>query len=194
MTISNRYQNLFDVIEEIHPKTIIEIGTWNGVHAAQMLHCAKEYHVGLDIHYYGFDLWEDFKEKELENCPKIPATLKVAQKNIASTLCNFTLVKGNTRETLVDFPIILAVDLIFIDGGHSLETVMSDWINIQKFITEKTVLLFDDYYPNNDQKGCKRLIDTLICNRTWDIRLLRPIDEFLETNTIVQMVRVQKNE
>jgi hypothetical protein len=50
------------------------------------------------------------------------------------------------------------MDLIFIDGGHRLETVWSDWLGVQPLLDENTLVRFDDYW-NREQAGCKTLVD-----------------------------------
>jgi len=54
--------NLLILIIFYKPKTILEIGVYNGLRAKQMIEAAKIYN--NQIIYYGFDLFENFyKEK-----------------------------------------------------------------------------------------------------------------------------------
>lgn len=191
----SRYLNLFKTISEIRPKVLLEIGTWNGIHSVQMIMAAQKYVNKLnEIEYYGFDLFEDFREAEKEFCPKPPAKLSDVEARLKASCCTYSLYKGKTSDTLPVFsvPTKNPVDLIFVDGGHSLETIDNDWINIQRLISNKTVVIFDDYYPDDSTKGCKKLINDLIYNSNWAVELLEPIDHFPHTNTTVQMVRVQQ--
>ena len=59
------------------------------------------------------------------------------------------LIKGDTKQSLKQFK-IKKIDFVFIDGGHSIETIKNDWLNIQKLINKKSVVIFDDYYENKE--------------------------------------------
>lgn len=183
-----RYTNLFVEIEKCKPEVILEVGTWNGEHASQMIHEALK-HQGR-VHYIGFDLFEEISKEWIacENSKKEKANfLDVLGKLEKINGANIRLVVGNTRETIRHIP-GQPVDFIFIDGGHSLETIESDWRNLQKFITIKTVIILDDYYPNDNSKGCRKLVHGLSLDK-WNIEWLEPVDEF-ENNFKVQMIKV----
>ena len=53
----NRYEQLADLIRHYKPKSILEVGTWNGGRAIEMALAAFE--TQDSITYYGFDLFED---------------------------------------------------------------------------------------------------------------------------------------
>jgi hypothetical protein len=63
------------------------------------------------------------------------------------------------------------MDLVFIDGGHSTETVATDWENVKDLLHEKSIVFFDDY-PN---WGVVLLLMVLIQNfrmfRLWKLRM-----------------------
>lgn len=186
--VPQRYKNLFVEIEKCKPEVILEVGTWNGEHASQMIQKALEYQ--NRVHYIGFDLFEEITKEQIaeENSKqKKGIFLDVLAKLEKIGGANIRLIVGNTRETIKNIP-GQPVDFIFIDGGHSLETIESDWRNLQKFITIKTVIIFDDYYPNDNSKGCRKLIHNLKLER-WNIEWLEPIDKF-ENNFEVQMIKV----
>lgn len=183
----NRYKNIFDIINEIKPQTIMEIGTWNGVNAVKMIKTAQRWRDS--VCYYGFDLFEDFTEAKKEFCPKIPAKYEDVVNRFSDIHCRVELIKGNTHKTLAKF-VATPIDLIFMDGGHSLETIQSDWNNIQKFISVKTTILLDDYYINRNDVGCQNLVKDLIASTKWAVEPLEPIDE---CNDGTQMVRVNLN-
>lgn len=184
-----RYKNLFLEIADCKPSVILEVGTWNGEHAQKMIEEGLKHN--SRIHYIGFDLFEEITKEQIieENSKKQKADfLDVLAKLEKIPGANIRLVVGNTRETIKNIP-GQPVDFIFIDGGHSLETIESDWKNLQKFITIDTVIILDDYYPNDNTKGCRKLIHNLSLDK-WDIEWLEPVDEF-ENGFKVQMVKVQ---
>ena len=186
----DRYSNLFNEIVKTRPKSILEIGTWNGNHAKKMIELAQRYvKQKHEISYYGFDLFEDFSpvEQELEYCPKKPATLKEVEKKLHLTGGKIHLVKGNTNHTLWNVPNIPFVDFIFLDGGHSLETIDNDWLGLLQFVHKDTVILLDDYYINKDDVGCKKLVSSLEGSNQFKVEKLNPIDL---CNLGTQMVKV----
>ena len=213
MSMTERYKNIYEIIREIEPKTILEIGTWNGINAAQMIKCASEFE-GIQIKYIGFDLFEEF-DKQLaveEFCPKPASIYKKVARKLHATTADVELYRGYSYITLPEWVKnrVMPVDFIFIDGGHSLETIEKDWASVQPIIGPKTVILFDDYYCNYDKTGCFNVI-TKIYNenqtrqplagfptygKQWEIKILPPTDHVPSEITpdkklIINMVRVQ---
>ena len=95
-------------------------------------------------------------------------------------------------------PHVDGVDLIFVDGGHSEETIASDWYNVKQILTPDTVVIFDDYYIDAgdvmDGFGCNALIDSLDRMR-YDVEFLEPVDSFVKAWGVlqIQMVKVMLN-
>ena len=59
-----RYSNLLINILIERPKSILEVGVYNGNRALEMIQAARVFYD--EINYYGFDLFEDFKKKILK--------------------------------------------------------------------------------------------------------------------------------
>lgn len=147
-----RYAQLIAACELAQPKAILEIGTWNGHRALQLLTVAPK------AKYYGFDLFEDATPETdaAEKNVKAHYTLRGVQSYLQGF--DVTLVKGNTRETLPKFS--APVDFAWIDGGHSVETIASDWENVERVLVDGGQVLFDDYYTGIDtqQFGCNSIV------------------------------------
>lgn len=154
-----RYNQLIPLIEYHKPKTIVEVGTWNGFRAIMMATEALKHHD--EIEYYGFDLFEDATdetdEKEL-NVKKHYALADVEsrledfqKKNPGFKFC---LVKGDTRETLKKDDWL--GDFAFIDGGHSIETIRNDY----EALKNSKIVVLDDFYKGLDTEkfGCNSLL------------------------------------
>lgn len=145
------------------PKFILEIGVFEGVHAKQMIECAQKF--SKNVIYYGFDLFEDYTKeiKKIEGSKAGNPIYSEIKKNLERTGAIINLYKGFTRDTLPKFvreegPLI---DFIFIDGGHSLETIANDWFWCLKLMHKQTIVIFDDYWHNRLDFGCKKLIDNI---------------------------------
>ena len=178
-----RYRVLFTTIDQLQPRRLVEIGVLHGIHARQMIQTACRHHPAAALHYFGFDLFEDLTDVLLhsELSKKASAYSRVEQK-LVKTGANIRLFKGNTKETLPQaLPIIGEADFIFVDGGHSLETIQSDWSYVKTLMHEHTHIIFDDYYvdtsPALDGLGCQTLIDQLD-RRQYDVQVLEPTDVF----------------
>lgn len=153
-----RYDYILQAVEEKQPKAILEVGTWNGGRAFQMLLRAP------GAKYYGFDLFEDATpatDREEMNV-KAHFYRDVVQKRLEAAGFSVNLYKGNTRETLGSFN--EPVDFVWLDGGHSVETIRSDWENVKRCLTPDAVVLFDDYYSggiDTERFGCNKIVADL---------------------------------
>ena len=189
--MAGRYNYLGTKVQEYKSKSIMEIGTWNGQNTRRMtsgaiqsnnLVTAEE---KLGVTYYGFDVWELMDQKLMDlEVSKWPPSKSEVEVLLDSTGVTVHLIQGNTHETLPKFVEDnegLKVDFVFIDGGHSFETIESDWNNIQKIIDKNSVVIFDDYwYPPNGAEptfGCNRVIDALDRDK-WEVVELPVSDTF----------------
>ena len=178
-----RYRNLFRVIHERRCRCIVEIGTWNGVHAKQMIQTAAIHHPVETIKYLGFDLFEGLTDELLQKeLSKRPPAFDDVQRLLAATGADVRLFRGNTRVTLPNaIDALREGDLFFIDGGHSIETIRSDWSAIDRALRRDATVVFDDYYMNDPSEvpglGCQTIVDAL--ERTkYEVTLLDPVDAF----------------
>jgi predicted O-methyltransferase YrrM len=176
---ARRYAQLYDVIDKIHPKKIMEIGTWNGKRAISMIMSAQKYHDVKDINYYGFDLFEDLSNEEYKyELSKKPPSKEIVSKAILQTGASVNLYQGNTIKILPEVVGNLPkMDFVYIDGGHSLETIKNDWNNTIEVMDENTVVIFDDYWVNREDGGCKPTVDS-INREQFNVELLPIIDRF----------------
>jgi predicted O-methyltransferase YrrM len=150
-----RYETLLHIVNVFQPRTIIEVGTWSGDNAIRMLKQIERYR---DFpKYTGFDLFEGATAETdaLEmNVKAHNEEAKVWEHIKRHTVAEVTLVKGNTRETLRAKK--YEADFAFIDGGHSVETIESDY----EALKHVPVIVLDDYYtggPDIEKYGCNKL-------------------------------------
>lgn len=168
LSSTKRYKILLDLVFEFKCKTILEIGVYTGRRAKEMIETAGIHHPAEDITYLGFDLFEQMDEATLKNeLSKMPDKYFDIRQKLERTGARIFLFKGWSKDTLPefiskkeDFP---SVDLVFIDGGHSVEAITWDWTNVSKIMTNYTIVVFDDYYVD-----CPHLIEKFGCNEIID--------------------------
>ncbi len=178
-----RYKQIDLIIDYLKPASIVEIGTWNGDRAIGIAQAALNHHAC--VHYWGFDLFEhaadDHDERELNVKPHTPfkdvhAKLEMFREHHPGF--SFNLIRGDSRLTLhhPDLPVwshpnfetpvqVTGAELVFIDGGHSVETVENDFYSLGAC---KNILL-DDFYsscdrglcPDISKFGCNQLVEQM---------------------------------
>lgn len=192
-----RYNNLFRLILEQECRRLVEIGVFDGIHARRMIETAQIYNDEVD--YWGFDLFEEFDAtKAVEGFSKIPPSIQEVAERLKPTGANWTLYRGDSRETLpANLHALKGADFVFIDGGHSLDVIEADWSNIQQIMSPDTIVVFDDYYidpaPIVERLGCNALIESLDRN-VYDVAYLEPVDSFQKQWGVlnIQMVMVTR--
>jgi predicted O-methyltransferase YrrM len=173
-----RYKYLVKTVRENKARKIMEIGTWTGIHALEMIEEAKKNYSPEEIEYYGFDLFELLdKNTSLKEFSIPPPSLKEIKEKLEKTGVKINLYQGYTQNTL---PALVGklpkMDFIYIDGGHSLETIKNDWTYAQEFMGQNTVVIFDDYW-NRDDAGCKKIIESIDKNK-FEVEILPIQDKF----------------
>ena len=189
----SRYNHLFEEVSKCKPSTILEIGTWNGTHAVQLINEAAKYTPKDDIIYYGFDLWDDLSEEQYFSeflYPKAKASFDEANEKLRKTGIEYHLHRGNTRESLPVFNPSHSMDFVFIDGGHSIETIRSDWKNILRLIHQDSIVLFDDYIKYDKEFGCYLVIDDILETERFDVEIL-PTQDLNASGQVNQIVKVK---
>ena len=151
----SRYNQLIDIVRDLKPHHIVEIGTWNGRRAVQMMAVSNAY-------YTGFDLFEEASpetDKVELNVKSHEELVAVGKSMEVAGFSKFNLISGNTNETLDKWD-IEPFDFAFIDGGHSVETIKNDYEWVAQNIDRGGTIILDDWYaPAKDGQGCNFLED-----------------------------------
>ena len=170
-----RYRQLADLVREYAKDSIVEVGTWNGGRAIEMSLAAFE--KSDKVHYTGFDLFEEATEEldKVELNSKAHNTLEAVTKRLTEFAVKmaekdktftFELFKGDSKDTLNKAKDNLKdVSFAYIDGGHSEETVQSDY----SYLKHAPIVVFDDFFSKDkdgnilgdEYLGTNRLVESL---------------------------------
>jgi hypothetical protein len=158
--------NFLSLVEEYKPKNVLEIGVFCGVTSRNICELLKT-NFGSDFRYYGLDLFgstktssvDEIEPKFLEN-QKFSNPLKtiyynfIKKENLNSKTSvenflkkfsqNIELIEGDTRVTLEKVP-LSEIDFVFLDGGHSYDTVLSDLQKLYDNMKNNSKIVCDDF-------------------------------------------------
>ena len=158
--------NFLSLVEEYKPKNVLEIGVFCGVTSRNICELLKT-KFGSDFRYYGLDLFgssktssvDEIEPKFLEN-QKFSNPLKtiyynfIKKENLNSKISvqnflkkfsqNIELIEGDTRVTLEKVP-LSEIDFVFLDGGHSYDTVLSDLQKLYDNMKNNSKIVCDDF-------------------------------------------------
>ena len=198
-----RYQHLIQSVDTASgnskkhkPFRILEIGVFDAAHSRQMIERAAR-NGRIFVEYYGFDMFEQMTP-EVNEAEVGKKTLAKSYDEVMKYLKERTkariikLFKGDTKKTLpAAISNLPKMDVIFVDGGHSLSTVQSDFEHALKLAHSKTIILLDDYYPGDFTKGCAFLVENDLKSRhSLKAEVMEPIDDYHESGLSVQFVKV----
>ncbi len=132
-----------DVIEEVRPKTIIEVGSWKG---ASVLHMASL----CDAKFYCVDTWLGSFEHHRDGWIPFghyPTLFQQFMENTAMYCDRITPLPmpSNIGARVLAHHHITA-DLIYIDGSHDYEDVKRDLRDYWPLVNPGGVLFGDDYW------------------------------------------------
>lgn len=192
--VPSRYEHLLWLARQQNPSSLVEIGVWRGDRSVQFLENLPDLNrfVGLDL----FEEMQDdtFQAESMGKCfpttrDAVQARLEAAARGLGASV---ELLKGPTQETLPELVRRGAekFDFIYLDGGHSLETIANDWRWSAQLVAPKGVVVFDDYYLNDSTRGAKPLIDSLLRNPHYEVRFF-PMNEDIMEHLQITMVSVR---
>ena len=179
---------LLDQIEIYKPKNFIEVGVFQGVTSRNV--CEKLYEIHKEnFLFHGIDIFEDtninidnkemtIKHNKISNPFKHLVFNIILKKNLFSIDSiysflkkfknNVQLYKGFSETQLPKID-MSKIDMVFLDGGHSYETVRSDLSLILKGIKKNKIIICDDY--DQVDYGVKKAVDELL-NKVTEIKQL----------------------
>lgn len=170
-----RYKQLSEMISFYKCESFLETGTYNGGRAIQMADAAFDH--TDKVTYTGYDLFGtttpelnhlEFNSKATNTTEAVIERLTeyAMEKAKEGKTFEFKLIEGNTNQTLKGKP---KADFVFIDGGHSYDTVSHDY----KQLKHNKIVVLDDYFskdehdrePEEEHRGVNKLWTKSIKNR-----------------------------
>ena len=169
---------LMSQIENYQPKVFLEVGVFQGVTSRNVCELLNKINKGNFL-FYGIDIFEStnneinnremtVKHNKISNPIKHLLFNIILKKNLFSIDSiykflgkfknNVKLYKGLSNSELLKID-LSAVDMVFLDGGHSYETVREDLSLILKQIKKEKIIICDDYDQVN--YGVKKAVDEL---------------------------------
>ena len=166
--LKGKWGNIYlERISHHKPKNFLEIGVFCGVTARNTCDFLKEIN-GESFNYIGIDLFGGEKNNSTDEIePKFLLnqkfsnplkniyynlilrenlnSLKSVQKLLKKYTNNIKLIAGDTNSVLKEID-LKNIDFVFLDGGHSYQTVYNDLTNLYEHMKDKKkVILCDDY-------------------------------------------------
>lgn len=162
--MAKRYEQLLALIDEVKPRTIVEVGTHRAVRARLMVKRALRYQA--QVTYIGYDVFETmdaaFHNAAL-NGKGIATTARAIKILGQIEGLEYSLIVGDTRRTLHGRAV--TADFAFIDGDHRVDAVAGDF----EALSQCPVVVFDDYFrpggvgpvPDLELFGANKVVDAL---------------------------------
>lgn len=196
MSIPTRYAVLNRAIEATKslsashkPYRILEIGVHRADRSVSMINFAVS--AGRPVvDYYGFDLFSawtpEVNEAEKGKAAPPMSVLDVTNKLTKSTKARAVfLEEGDSKVTLPGKVATLPrMNIVFLDGGHSIDTIKSDLLAVLPVLAQGGILILDDYYEDLPDCGCASVLKLLPAGWHWALA------EEQDTFAIVGKVRM----
>ncbi len=138
--------------------TVVEIGSWKG----KSTYClARGLRAGGRVHVIDpFDAYGEPGSAEIYAREKSAEPLEAQFiANLAPVKSAIVVHRGYSRKFTDDFS---RIDLLMIDGDHSVEGCRFDFVNFSPLIASGGWIAFHDYYPDRSDLGPTWVIDNLV--------------------------------
>lgn len=194
-----RYERLYAHLRKHPARTILEIGVYRGQRSVGFVRSCLEAYPASEVHFFGIDLFELYESTPSSvnlaaeyALTKRPLPQAVIQERLTALLpsSNIHLYAGPSQEVFAahshEMP---PMDFVFIDGGHSPETVQSDFDFASRLVSKEGYIFLDDYWLT-DAGGCRRLVRSL-SPREYQVHIHRIPDCYKSTVGFIWLVRVR---
>ena len=169
------------------PNNFLEIGIFQGVTARNVCELLYKTH-NNSFKYIGIDKFDLDKKENNEFIPSVhfknplkqfyyryivkenPYSLKSVKNLLKKFDKNVFIFKGDSKIVLPKID-LNEIDYVFLDGGHSYDTVKSDLNNCKVVVKNNGIVLCDDYELSY-APGVKKAIDEFVIKEQYDIKIL----------------------
>jgi hypothetical protein len=169
------------------PKKFLEIGIFQGVTARNICELLYKIHDN-NFKYIGIDKFDLDEKTNNEIIPsnnfknplkqfyyqyiikENPYSLKSVKNLLKKFDKNIDIFKGDSKVVLPKID-LSDINYVFVDGGHSYDTVINDLINCKVVVENNGVILCDDY-DLSYAPGVKKAIDEFVAKEQYDIKIL----------------------
>ena len=169
------------------PNNFLEIGVFQGVTARNVCELLYKIH-GNNFRYIGIDKFDLDEKGKNEIIPSVnfknplkqfyyqyiikenPYSLKSVKNLLKKFDKNINIFKGDSKVVLPKID-LSEINYVFLDGGHSYDTVISDLNNCKNVLENNGVILCDDY-DLSYAPGVKKAIDEFVAKEQYDIKIL----------------------
>jgi len=169
---------LLKLINELRPKNFLEIGVLEGVTSRNVCEYLNKINNGnfnfIGVDLFGDDLIENNKKEFTPISYKINNPLRWiyfkiflrmnpnSKESVEYLLKKFQktvkIFKGYSKDILRKID-LRSIDFVFLDGGHSYETVKEDLNILTSNLKKNSVIICDDY--NINHYGVKKAVDEI---------------------------------
>ena len=169
------------------PKKFLEIGIFQGVTARNICELLYKIHDN-NFKYIGVDKFDLDEKTNNEIIPsnnfknplkqfyyqyiikENPYSLKSVKNLLKKFDKNINIIKRDSKVVLPKID-LSDINYVFLDGGHSYDTVINDLINCKVVVENNGVILCDDY-DLSYAPGVKKAIDEFVDREQCDIKIL----------------------
>ncbi len=169
------------------PKIFLEVGVFHGVTARNICELLYTLHKD-DFKYIGLDLFEINDENKSEAIPNTsfsnpfkkiyfdyikkqnPYSKEAVEDLLKKFKNNITLIKGNSNLILKKID-MSKIEYVFLDGGHSYQTVKSDLECCLEVVQNNGTIMCDDYNFGH-LPDVKKAIDEFVENNKLKCEIL----------------------
>jgi FkbM family methyltransferase len=159
---ARRYLAIIEHIRRRRCGRVLEVGVWRG-DTSELLVTNS---LNESIEYHGVDVFDDTSEELIAREVSLPADSEAMVRNrLARLSSRVHLHRGFSRDVLPRLRQSgIRFDVIWLDGGHSYETVAEDFVHCLALLDDGGTLFFDDYTTDPYLPDVKRFIDDELLN------------------------------
>ncbi|MCA9119910.1 MAG: hypothetical protein KDB11_06980 [Planctomycetales bacterium] len=132
-------REVFRVIRQLTPASIVEVGIGQGVRACRMIAIAQRYRPDEQIRYTGIDLFEA-RSQVATGLP-----LKEAHRRLKATGANIRVIPGDPLSALARTANGLqGTDLMVIAADQDTQSLTNAWFYVPRMLHESSLVLLED--------------------------------------------------